>query len=301
MPILERLMPRLGLVNRKPPNVSLPFNIRPQGKVRSRETDTDVSLKVQRQPNGVQVASDLHCERYGYERLRRFQNEQEGACLLLVGDIANLQDPEFEQVIRELLFTFANVMLVPGNHEFYRSSFEETIAAGQRLEEALGARFTFMHRRRVDLDDGHTTILGCTLHSHVPPEATKLTNDFARIHNWTRARHNEEHVNDCQWLQGALADLQQEPSSRRTIVATHYPPTFEGTSHPQVDLDYRFCFASDTLAKAQCWPGFELVRWWVSGHTHYNYLITQESGLRLLSNQPDDGQCKRLYDIKASI
>ena len=285
------------------PVISLPFPASAQGRVRSRETDGDVCIDQQRRPGGIQVVSDLHCERWAYERLRQLQHEREGQHLLLVGDIGDLRDPQMEQALQEVLSSYDTVMLIPGNHEFYRSSFEDTIAAGKRLEQALGTRFAFMHRKRVDLDNGDTTVLGCTLHSDIPADAIKLTNDFAKIHNWTHARHNEEHNNDREWLQSALADVHREygHSPRRVIVATHYPPTFEGTSHPHVDPDYRFCFASNTLGEAQSWLGFNLIEWWVSGHTHYNYLISHKSGPRLLSNQPDDGQCKRLYDVRTSI
>jgi hypothetical protein len=208
--------------------------------------------------------------------------------------------------MRELLEVFTSVMLVPGNHEFYRSSFEDTIARGRNLEETLGSRFSFMHRKHVSVDDGRKTVLGCTLHSYIPTEAIKaikLTNDFAQIAGWTRAHNNTEHTKDCVWLQATLADIDSEPSERsaRVIIATDYPPTFEATSHPHSDPDFKYCFASDTLIDAKLWPDFPRMEWWVSGYTHYDYFYQLDSGLKLLSNQPNDGDCKRLYDIGTSI
>jgi hypothetical protein len=44
-------------------------------------------------------------------------------------------------------------LLVPGNREFYGSSRHEGLDLAAKFELELGDKFTFMHRKKVELND----------------------------------------------------------------------------------------------------------------------------------------------------
>jgi hypothetical protein len=174
-----------------------------------------------------------------------------------------------------------------------------------------------------DDDDGiNVTILGCTLHSHVPPEAREVVrqkvNDFRRIADWTVDDHVAEHARDVAWLRHELlaisgaqcpaaADVAVDASTpedrqaklqagrrragRRVIVVTHHAPMVRGTSHPQhVGSPWSSAFATPLLDDDNDASGgdkarvFSAVDCWIFGHTHYStdFLV---GGTRLVSNQ----------------
>lgn len=127
-----------------------------------------------------------------------------------------------------------------------------------------------LNRGRVDLEDD-VVVLGCTLHSHVPSNYTKLTNDFEYIHGWSVVLHNAEHALDKAWLKDSLARMSREEPGKRVVVATHYAPSFQGTRHPeQAGGDLSSCFCSGVLEEmVGGWEGREMVGAWVRGHTHW--------------------------------
>lgn len=245
--------------------------------------------------------SDLHLEWRGYED---FKIPRKAPNLLLVGDIGRLNDyTPFLSFLRRQCETFDRVMLVPGNHEFYGSSREEGLSVGLEFERELGSRFTLMDKRRVVLDYGKTVVLGCTLHSHIPEDYTRLTKDFQRIRDWTVKHHNDEHATDLNWLKDSLAE--ESTYGNCVIVATHYAPSFRKTVRPEQEgNDLSRCFCSDTLSKLKNWAGANLISEWVFGHTHYNTRFKWDN-LTVISNQPPgpmDKECSgRSFDVNCVI
>jgi hypothetical protein len=167
-----------------------------------------------------------------------------------------------------------------------------------------------MNRTRVDLSSNSEkiTVLGCTLHSLIPP-TSPLTNDFARIEKWTVAQHNSEHQRDLQWLQDTLASIAEEASHRpdtdrpdtRVITATHFSLSFTQKAHPRFqNSESRYCFSSNTLEQFAGWEGAERVSHWTFGHTHYNTVFSHGETI-VVSNQPNDGDCLRKFDGGATI
>ena len=231
-----------------------------------------------------QVMSDLHLEWRGYEQ---FEITREAPTLLLVGDIGRFCDSDrFLDFLRRQCDLFDRVLLVPGNHEFYGSSRQAGLDLGAKLELELGERFTFMHRNKVELNNGKVVVLGCTLHSHIPDDYTALTNDFARIRDWRVKDHNQEHAVDLEWLQKSLTEVETSTPQTRVIVATHYAPASERTEHPKREHNkFSHCFCSDALGKLRGCRGMNQVSHWVFGHTHYNTLFKYDD-ITVVSNQP---------------
>jgi predicted phosphodiesterase len=255
--------------------------------------------------------SDLHYERFLEKTTNQYNIPTEveiprrAPYIILAGDIGRLCDTHaLQNTLRQLCACFEKVLYVPGNHEFYDTSRQEGFHIASTLSEFLGEEtFVFMNRTRADLEsdqDETIVVLGCTLHSSIPP-TSPLTNDFARIQNWTVAEHNSEHLLGLQWLKHNLADIAESRPKTRIIIATHYSPSFTQTAHPRFEhSENRYCFSSDSLEQFADWKGAAMVSHWVFGHTHYNTVLSRGDTI-VVSNQPDDGDCLRKFDGEATV
>jgi hypothetical protein len=147
---------------------------------------------------------------------------------------------------------FTKVFLVLGNHEFYGISRIEGLELAKSLEREpiLKGKFVILHGARVDLDPNNT-VLGCTLHTHVLPEARQIVEakvkDFKRISGWTVDDHNSEHNLDVEWLRNQIDSVRQEKNrSHRVVVITHHAPSIRETSNStEVDSPWSSAFGTD--------------------------------------------------------
>jgi hypothetical protein len=193
--------------------------------------------------------SDLHWERFFDKTTQRYnvsKVQRRAPYIILAGGIGRFRDHDaLKLALQQMCDKFDKVLFVPGNHEFYGSSREEGLLTAEVMSQELGDKFILLNRTRVDLED--VVILGCTLHSHIPGGA-HLTNDFARIVDWTVADHNAEHRRDLEWLEEALRKVADDRCGSRIMIVTHYAPAFEEANHPRLrQSPYRYCFSSDTL------------------------------------------------------
>ncbi|KAF2773557.1 hypothetical protein EJ03DRAFT_246470, partial [Teratosphaeria nubilosa] len=231
-----------------------------------------------------QFMSDIHLERTAYAS---FHITNKAPYLILTGDIGRFANHSaLLAFLEEQCQKFEKVLYVPGNHEFYGTSRSEGLRVAGQIETQLEGRLTVMHRTRVDFatENGNVVVLGCTLHSHIPDDTQGLTNDFARISDWTVANHNAEHDLDVCWLKDSLDEIHSSDPNARVIIATHYAPEFEKTNHPRLrDSMAKYCFSSDTLDAVQSWKGIGQVSHWTFGHTHYNAWF-QVGGMVVVSN-----------------
>lgn len=251
----------------------------------------------------IQYMSDLHLERisYGFDIIKA------APILILAGDIGRFCDyDQYRDVLAKQCGPgrFDLVLLVAGNHEFYGSSREEGLGAAERLmdEPSMHMKLRFLNRGRVDLANSNVTVLGCTLHSRIAADYTKLTNDFARIKMWSVKSYNAEHERDLAWLKDSLLNLGQTEPKRQIIITTHYAPIFDRVCHPKNENNaVSQCFSSDAFDDVQRAGMTASITHWVFGHTHWNARLRRNK-IRILSNQlcTDDKnlswwQTKRLY------
>lgn len=221
----------------------------------------------------LQFMSDLHLERVKYDYT--FDTAQKASILLLAGDIGRFCDLDaYKTFLANQCARYDMVLLLAGNHEFYGSSRQEGLGIADSFvkDPGMDNKLHFMNRSRLDLPGLDLTILGCTLHSFISPGYTKLTNDFQRIKDWTVSAHNAEHEKDRNWLKESLQNIAAESDTpRRIIIATHYAPSFEKTTHPAKENNaISQCFSSHLLQEVSNWRGSELISHWIFGHTHWN-------------------------------
>ncbi|KAL2178292.1 Metallo-dependent phosphatase-like protein [Thermothelomyces heterothallicus CBS 202.75] len=248
----------------------------------------------------IQILSDLHLE--APKAYDVFEIEPKAPHLALLGDIGNVvaHKDDFLGFLTRQLRRFRTVMLVPGNHEAYRSSWPETLSilhafendSRARNESSLG-EFVLLDRRVLRLPGSDVVILGCSLFSYVPPESRMAVstgiNDFFLTDGWDVDAHNETHRRDLSWLNAQVADLERSGVDK-IIMLSHWSPTMDARAIDPKHAGSRVTSAFSTdLSREKCFRSAG-VRLWAFGHTHYNcdFVAEREDGagpLRLVSNQ----------------
>jgi len=254
--------------------------------------------------------------------------------LILAGDVAQLNWRHYGAFLTYCAEHFRQVFVVPGNHEFYEHSWAE----GYRILHAWAVpRVHVLVNRRYVLDDQPgqkpLTILGCTLWSHIPPEAQpvceRAISDFHSIRGYSIRQHNFFHSQDRLWLTRQLDELchvapvprlsvieqssvapplpDTTPLSDTTplpaplLVITHHAPLTCGVSHPRFEASPRaptnHAYCTDLSAiVARLPPGSA----WVFGHTHHRARV-QYGEVSVVTNALgyDTDQWTQPYQLQA--
>ncbi|KAK3303710.1 Metallo-dependent phosphatase-like protein [Chaetomium strumarium] len=224
----------------------------------------------------VQILSDLHLE-VG-DQYSAFTFPVSAPFLLLGGDIGRLIDYDaYRGFLQAQVVRYRRVFLVLGNHEFYGLDYPSGLEAAQRLS------------KEPTLTNGLSslTILGCTLWSAIPADSSSVVeakvNDFKKIELWSVQKHNQLHTEEVDWLRDRVVQVMTDAASgkSRLLIATHHAPCIEGTSRPEhTSNPWTSAFATD-LIDGNGWEG---VKVWVFGHTHYSSRFVRD-GIRVVSNQ----------------
>ena len=229
----------------------------------------------------IQLFSDLHLERYP-----AFQPELAPAIdvIVLAGDIGSYQaglrltgtDFGLERFAPALGVTDAQVLFIPGNHEFDGLDFDETYARLRATCARLG--IVWLERESVTID--RVRFIGTTLWAdfdalaagHELTRQMQLREKAFRAANYylgknTALRGGEPLLAegwralslDCQaWLRAALA----VPFDGVTVAVTHFAPSLK-SADPRYGITpgtAGFCNALDDL--------FPLADLWLHGHLH---------------------------------
>ncbi|KZZ92807.1 Metallophosphoesterase domain protein [Moelleriella libera RCEF 2490] len=240
----------------------------------------------------VQILSDLHLE-VG-QQYSTYTFPASAPYLLLGGDIGRLIDYDgYLKFLEAQVSRYEKVFLVLGNHEFYGLDYASGLDEARRLaqEPSLVDALVLLDRTRWDDPTSTLTVVGCTLWSAIPAEASRLIeskiNDFKHIDGWTAREHNRVHAMEVSWLREQIAQVVGEMNKappgreRQLLVATHHAPCTEGTSLPEDSGNpWTPAFATDLLDQ----HGFQGVKVWAFGHTHHSVDLMR-NGIRLVANQ----------------
>jgi predicted phosphodiesterase len=226
----------------------------------------------------LNILSDLH---HSLGALDPPDNDAD--VVVLAGDIARPRDAvEWASALRK------PVLYVAGNHEFYGSTIDETLAALRAFSEGTQVRVLDDEALIVD----GVRFLGTTLwtdfalfgkeqRASVMHEARRFMRDFARIRigNAPDALFTPEHstarfARHARWLSQELA----RPFDGPTVVVTHHAPSPHSVHRRFDGSPLNACFVSDLeplLDGRACL--------WIHGHTHdsFDYTI---GGTRVVCN-----------------
>ena len=229
----------------------------------------------------IQYASDLHLE---FRENARYLRDNElipvGDILLLAGDIGYLNDDTFKThpFWDNVSEKFQKTLLVPGNHEFYKSGDVGTIRNGCIAE--IRHNVKYYYNTVVTIND--IDFIMCTLWANILPENAYITeksvSDFYQIACNGRLL-NAHGFNKAH--QDAVKFLAQTKSHRKRIVVSHHVPTtlclaeeFKNSriNGAFVSELHDFIFDSD-------------VAYWIYGHSHRNMPEIDINSTKMLCNQ----------------
>jgi Icc-related predicted phosphoesterase len=253
------------------------------------------SVKTKESLVRIRVLSDLH-EEYAANLGALEFDALPVDVTILAGDIANgLQAIE---VASRPAFSESQVILVPGNHEFYGGQIDQVLVQ-MRAAAALTPN--------VHLLDGNTLVLngvrflGATLWTDYALDGvnriqTAMQAALPRMNDYRLIQGNNGgpfsalesvalHHQARQWLSRAL----HESSANKTVVITHHAP------HP---FSVHSRFASNPVNPAFVSDLTELMglaQLWVHGHTHngFDYVV---AGTRVVANPAGYRRAKRLSE-----
>ena len=231
----------------------------------------------------VQYASDLHLEFHDNSVfVTRSPFQVMGDVLVLAGDTFPLR--EYEDFRKHRFFDwceehFSETLLIPGNHEYYRS-FADDYPDSWALE--LRPHVRMFENRVVRVDD--TDFILSTLWSHVPysawPRLRSGMNDFRliRLHRgeFTATSYNALHERDLSFIKEAVA----ASGAARKVVVTHHVPSRLLVAPEFVGSSLESGFTVDLTDYIES-SGVDL---WVYGHSHRSIDRTI-GGTHVLSNQ----------------
>lgn len=200
--------------------------------------------------------SDLHLEYYSSasKLLTVLQPKLPRAdVLVLAGDIGypvGTEGEKYRDLLRVFQQQFKHVLLVPGNHEYYKMPLGSPVL--RRLAESVGVHL--LDRDRVDIDG--VSFFGTTLWSAIDHQLSKrLPSAFS-----SHLAYLEAFLECYRWLRNSLA----QPGSERQVVVTHHLPAYQLLAPRFANSPFRSAFASDAFWSLPT----ENVNYWFSGHCH---------------------------------
>lgn len=227
--------------------------------------------------------SDLHLEfTLNQEYIHDFFDGETGDILLLAGDIMYLKDSIFirRRFLTELSQKYSQVLIVPGNHEFY--AYNDIKAYGDSWQIELRPNVHYYYNKVVHIGD--TDFILSTLWSKLDPLQEKRIqqgmSDFYQIGyngEWLTPRHyNEEHENCVSFIREAV----EKSTADKIVVVTHHAPSLQTVAPQHQNSILRSAFASDLedLIKNS------RIDYWVYGHSHTN-IDCQVGQTKIICNQ----------------
>ena len=241
----------------------------------------------------IQYMSDLHMELWDNSRyIRANEFDVKGDVLVLAGDTFYLRDiiaPQ-KRFWKWASENFRQVLLVPGNHEFYSNS--DVTSRGDSwqwmfLDEPSGKaerreNVGYYYNKVVCIDD--VDFILTTLWSRIPEvdmfHVHRGMNDFRQIlydgHRFTPDDFNLEHEKCLQFLKQAVEDS----TAKHIVVVTHHLPTLAVVAPQHKGSVLNGAFATELgnfIADSR-------IDVWIYGHSHTN-IDTMIGNTRIVSNQ----------------
>ena len=217
----------------------------------------------------IQYASDIHLELSDNSRFIKSEPfEVTGDVLVFAGDTGYLRDRTLPN-LRFWKWASANyreVLLVPGNHEFYGNG--DVLAYGDSWSREILHNVHYYQNKVVRIDN--VDFILSTLWSHIRPEDEYFVhrgmNDFRQIlyngRRFTPADFNAEHEKCLDFIKQSVA----ESTAERIVVVTHHLPSMAvvAPEHKGSLLNSAFAtelgnFIADSRIDA-----------WIFGHSHAN-------------------------------
>ena len=231
----------------------------------------------------IQYASDLHLEfADNWRYLKTHPIEPVGDVLVLAGDIGYLSDDNYvsHPFWDYVADNFKEVLVIPGNHEFYKYYDISTLPDGKIL--SVRPNVNVYYNGVVNLED--VEFILSTLWARVPLQDAFATEygvtDLHRIlfngETLTFDQFNKEHERCMAFMRDAV---NQSTASKR-IMVTHHLPSFQLSSPDFKGSRINGAFVAD---EDDFIEGCR-AQYWIYGHSHRN-IDKQIGRTQFVSNQ----------------
>jgi predicted phosphodiesterase len=232
----------------------------------------------------IQYASDLHLEMIDNRiEIDEIPLVPAGDVLVLAGDIAYYDTALY----RDLLFwdwaseNFKQTLIVPGNHEFYRSGDVGMFKNGCIAE--IRSNVKCYYNAVVTIDN--VDFILCTLWANIPPENQYVTqqgvSDFYKIAYegllLTASCFNQLHKESVEFLKKALKTCK----SKHGVVVSHHVPTHLCMAEEFKNSRINGAF----VAELHDFIYDSNIDVWIYGHSHRNMPEIDINGTKMLCNQ----------------
>ena len=229
------------------------------------------------------IMSDLHLEFYPsaqslYE-LIQFTDYDKDCYLILAGDVGypvnhnnkTQPNPEYGQFLQLMSKQFQGVILVPGNHEYYRCvengiSIEEVDNTIRHICNMVGV--IFLQNDTITIDN--VVIHGCALFSHVTTKDAVKMHDIRYVASLNKLLSVYERHR--QWVFQVLRKNTQnntQTNNQKCLMITHHLPIIP-------ELPPKFKLTYSTRMSAYCTDlltelfdgNYQIPQVWCCGHIH---------------------------------
>lgn len=218
----------------------------------------------------IQYASDLHLEFSDNSRyLKEHPLEVNGEVLVLAGDIGYIGDDNYDKhpFWNWAADNYESVIVVPGNHEFYKMFDIQKLYNGWNLP--IRSNVHCYYNEAISLD-GHTELITTPLWAHIRLEDAFQTEsaitDFRRIRYgaepFTWEHFNDEHDRCLRFLQDSI----KKSKAEHILVATHHVPSFELVAPEYKGSSLNGAFTVELGNYIADSP----IEYWIYGHSHRN-------------------------------
>jgi predicted phosphodiesterase len=228
------------------------------------------------------IISDIHIER-DYPNIPKLDKIINKRCdnIILAGDIGHLElFEQYNLFIYEICSTFKNVILIPGNHEFYSEKYNyETLYNLLMSLKKIHKNLIILDNNYIDID-GNIRLYGTTLWCNIPyikneKELPILSNNKIIDNNWLNEK-NKDCINNIHNIIN-----KSKNDNKKLIIISHYSPTLNNINPKNfncINRFYYFCELEHLFNKNDIYT-------WIYGHTHYNKDYFSPNNTRIISNQ----------------
>lgn len=217
--------------------------------------------------------SDVHLEFYKGEKFifllnkmkESFLQSEHNHFLLLAGDIGRINNNYYYNQYKSFLNMtsqiFEKVILIPGNHEYYGSSFYET---EKKLTDLTDYFHNVIFLNNSVFINNNICILGTTLWTEGHTKEYIKLNDFYEIQDFVKdhSLYSRIHSDNKEWLNH---EIEKYKKDYELIILTHHQPSFR-----LIDAKYKKFHNMNHFFAANCDDLFtqSKIKYWIYGHTH---------------------------------
>lgn len=241
------------------------------------------------------VMSDMH----GYINFIHELEEQKDTILLIPGDLGEVCRTSYGEHVQILADKYKEVLLVPGNHEYYKGNIHRTHDRLTKLDDSI-ENFHFLQDNFRIFDD--VMIIGSTLWTDFDGQnpltrylASIEMNDYKHIRHgpvtvpWQRKLKPEDveamhHISKL-YIKNAVDTVRETCDTMKVLVMTHHAPSFQSVPEMYIGDKLNGCYCSFM----DYYIGELNPQVWVHGHIHQSadYMI---GDTRIICNPRGYGQ-----------